>query len=120
MVKAVDVFHFSHHHKGTDEHCEYNANPFRHDILFAADGSWGFNSSAAEMVNSWVSRYYSCCLNMRRVEYDFFLDVMVDGRNAWHQKALEQRGLHPCTLEEAFDLGCKGLWPISAPGKAPI
>jgi hypothetical protein len=120
VLKAVDVFHFKNAHAKTDEFCQQQANPYKHDIMFDSEGKWRFNSSAAEMVNSWICRFYSVCLNMKRVNYDFTLDVVIKYRNLWHVETLEEAGLTPCTLREARARAAAGNWPVSEPGKVPL
>lgn len=67
----VDTFHMKSNHKGTDAYCGYHCNPARFPELM--DGNkWHFNSSAAEMVNSWFDGFSSMVREMREDRYDFF------------------------------------------------
>ncbi|KAF7979107.1 hypothetical protein HWV62_43638 [Athelia sp. TMB] len=54
VILAVDVFHFKSKHKETDEFCQRHCNPALWKELYNEDGSWVFNSSAAEQANVWM------------------------------------------------------------------
>lgn len=56
MAIVVDAFHFS-GHKISHEDCQRNCSPHEYPVLKKEDGSWLFNSSAAEQVNSWFGKF---------------------------------------------------------------
>ena len=90
----VDTFHMKSNHKGTDAYCGYHCNPARFPELM--DGNkWRFNSSAAEMVNSWFDGFSSMVREMREDRYDFFLDEMVKQCNSTTVVDLDNRSCHP-------------------------
>lgn len=55
MAVVVDAFHFP-GHKIEDVECQTHCNPKSYPVLRREDGSWLFNSSAAEQVNSWFGK----------------------------------------------------------------
>lgn len=55
---VVDAFHFS-GHKASHEDCQENCNPHSYPVLKRQDGSWLFNSSAAEQANAWFGKFQS-------------------------------------------------------------
>ncbi|KAI0311591.1 hypothetical protein OF83DRAFT_1068546 [Amylostereum chailletii] len=90
----VDVFHMKTKHKDSDKYCGTHCNPVLFPDLIQ-DGKWRFNSSAAEMTNSWFGGFQSIVQEMRKDRYDFFLDEMIKQRNRMIVNDLECRGLHP-------------------------
>lgn len=58
LALVVDVFHFPGHSKD-DDNCQLHCSPHQYPVLKRADGSWLFNTSAAEQVNSWFGRFQS-------------------------------------------------------------
>lgn len=58
VALVVDVFHFS-GHKRSHVECQEFCSPFVYPVLKSDDGSWLFNSSAAEQANSWFGRFQS-------------------------------------------------------------
>ncbi|EGG11194.1 uncharacterized protein MELLADRAFT_70900 [Melampsora larici-populina 98AG31] len=75
-VLPVNAFHIK-SHKDTHTSCCANNHPNLFPQLKRSDGSWRFNSSAAEIVNAWFCRFDSMCRNMHQVKYNFFLDEMI-------------------------------------------
>ncbi|KAI9610675.1 hypothetical protein H4Q26_006822 [Puccinia striiformis f. sp. tritici PST-130] len=65
-----------HSHKEDDCFCRQWTDPNLYPQL-KKDGSWIFNSSAAEISNIWYGGFASICRNMTAVQYNFFLDEMV-------------------------------------------
>ncbi|POW07728.1 hypothetical protein PSHT_09832, partial [Puccinia striiformis] len=88
-IVAVDAFHFK-SHKEDDCFCRKWTDPNLYPQL-KKDGSWIFNSSAAEMTNIWYGGFASICRNMTAVQYNFFLDEMVRLHNIWICERLSQR-----------------------------
>ncbi|POW09681.1 hypothetical protein PSHT_09040 [Puccinia striiformis] len=88
-IVAVDVFHFK-SHKEDDCFCRQWTDPNLYPQL-KKDGSWIFNSSAAEISNIWYGGFASICRNMTAVQYNFFLDEMVRLHNIWLCAKLSQR-----------------------------
>lgn len=99
---SVDVFHFNCKHSTTDAWCQEHCNPGSFDELRHDDGSWYFNSSAAEQTNSWIRGYQNICREMSREKFEFFLDEMIMRRNKFTLARLEQSGNLPMywTVEE--------------------
>lgn len=99
---SVDVFHFHCKHSVTDTYCRDNCDPGSFGELRNEDGSWYFNSSAAEQVNSWIGKYQSMCREMVRERFEFFLDEMIMRRNRVTLEKLESDGCMPTywTLEQ--------------------
>jgi hypothetical protein len=79
----------------SDEYCQQHCNPRAHPELRKPDGSWYFNSSVAEQVNSWIGKYQSICREMVREKYEFFLDEMIIRRNRATLKKLQRGGFGP-------------------------
>lgn len=77
----MDVFHFQCKHSVEDEYCRRHCNPGSYPELLNADGSWFFNSSAAEQTNAWLGRYNPVLREMVVDKYNFFLDEMVMRKN---------------------------------------
>ncbi|KAI9615124.1 hypothetical protein H4Q26_011664 [Puccinia striiformis f. sp. tritici PST-130] len=88
-IVAVDVFHFK-SHKEDDCFCRQWTDPNLYPQL-KKDGSWIFNSSAAEIANIWYGGFASICRNMTAVQFNFFLDEMVRLHNIWLCAKLSQR-----------------------------
>ncbi|KNE94329.1 hypothetical protein PSTG_12354 [Puccinia striiformis f. sp. tritici PST-78] len=74
-IVAVDAFHFK-SHKEDDCFCRKWTDPNLYPQL-KKDGSWIFNSSAAEIANIWYGGFASICRNMTAIQYNFFLDEML-------------------------------------------
>lgn len=55
VAVVVDAFHFS-GHSVNDEECQRTCNPSMYPVLKRQDGSWLFNTSAAEQVNAWFGK----------------------------------------------------------------
>lgn len=53
---VVDAWHFP-THSLNDLHCQTFCNPHKFPVLKRVDGSWVFNSSAAEQINSWFGKF---------------------------------------------------------------
>ncbi|POW07521.1 hypothetical protein PSHT_09902, partial [Puccinia striiformis] len=79
-----------HSHKEDDCFCRQWTDPNLYPQL-KKDGSWIFNSSAAEIANIWYGGFASICRNMTAVQYNFFLDEMVRLHNIWLCAKLSQR-----------------------------
>lgn len=56
MAFVVDAFHFG-GHKESNGDCKEFCSPYKYPVLKMADGSWLFNSSAAEQANVWFGRF---------------------------------------------------------------
>ena len=91
----VDVFHFKSKHKESDEDCGRNCNPYIWPELRTEEGTWRFNSSAAEQTNAWAKGFQSIVREMQADRYDFFLDEMVKCRNRILIKELARKGAAP-------------------------
>ncbi|KAJ3967654.1 hypothetical protein EV361DRAFT_929610 [Lentinula raphanica] len=81
VMLPVDVFHFKSKHKVSDEFCQRHCNPSQWKDLVGEDGSWVFNSSAAEQTNVWFGGYAAIVHEMLAHNCDFFLDEMILRRN---------------------------------------
>jgi hypothetical protein len=77
----VDVFHFKTKHSTTDEFCQNHCNPKLWPELTKEDGSWRFNSSAAEQSNVWVGGFNPITREMLPHRFNFFMDEMIQRRN---------------------------------------
>ncbi|KAJ7143236.1 hypothetical protein C8R46DRAFT_920031, partial [Mycena filopes] len=53
----VDVWHFKCKHKEGDLFCQTHCNPTRFQELVREDGTWVFNSLAAEQSNAWFGKF---------------------------------------------------------------
>lgn len=53
---VVDAWHFP-THSVDDQECQTYCNPHKFPVLKKEDGTWLFNSSAAEQVNSWFGKF---------------------------------------------------------------
>ncbi|KAF4623949.1 hypothetical protein D9613_001395 [Agrocybe pediades] len=91
----VDVFHFKCKHKKTDDHCNEHCNPANWSELYTPEGTWRFNSSAAEQANAWIGGYQTIVREMQADRYDFFLDEMIKRRNRNLISDLEKRNTNP-------------------------
>ena len=87
---SVDVFHFDCKHSTADSYCQQYCNPRAFPELRRDDGSWYFNSSAAEQTNSWIRGYQNICREMGRDKFEFFLDEMIMRRNKLTNQRLQQ------------------------------
>lgn len=58
MAFVVDAFHYG-GHKESNEDCQQFCSPYRYPVLKKGDGSWLFNSSAAEQANVWFGVFQS-------------------------------------------------------------
>ena len=94
MAIVVDAFHYG-GHKESDELCKEFCSPNKYPVLKRADGSWLFNSSAAEQNNVWVVGYGPMCREMRAIKYNFFLDEMIIRKNRAMIEKLERTGHMP-------------------------
>lgn len=101
VVLAVDVFHFKSKHKQTDEFCQKHCNPALWSELSNADGTWVFNSSAAEQANVWLGGYLCMVREMLPHRFDFFLDEMIKRRNEKQVEKLRVRGNAPYCIPDA-------------------
>ncbi|ETW77163.1 hypothetical protein HETIRDRAFT_243706, partial [Heterobasidion irregulare TC 32-1] len=63
----VDVFHMKSKHKESDDFCGQHCNPALFEELM--------------MTNAWFGGFHSIVREMRRDQYDFFLDEMIRRRN---------------------------------------
>ncbi|KAF8957712.1 hypothetical protein BDZ97DRAFT_2078966 [Flammula alnicola] len=88
----VDVFHFKCKHKASDEKCNDRCNPVNWPELCTREGTWRFNSSAAEQANAWIGGYQAIVREMQADRYEFFLDEMIKRRNCNIIKDLEKKG----------------------------
>lgn len=95
MGMCVDVFHFRMKHKDSDKFCHTHCDAEAYPELCAPDSKWFFNTSAAEQANVWLGEYHSMCQEMVPVKFNFFLDKMINIRNAIVVKKLEKAGRHP-------------------------
>ncbi|KAF6763614.1 hypothetical protein DFP72DRAFT_1136202 [Ephemerocybe angulata] len=91
----VDVFHFNAKHKESDTQCNVKCNPVSFNDAVTSDGTWRFNSSAAEQANAWFGKYHPITREMEAIRYDFFLDEMVKRHNAALVQELESKGKGP-------------------------
>ncbi|KAI0082897.1 hypothetical protein BDY19DRAFT_999125 [Irpex rosettiformis] len=106
---SVNVFHFNCKHSITDTYCRQHCDPRSFPELQNDDGSWYFNSSAAEQVNSWIGKYQSICREMVHEKFEFFLDEMIMRRNKVTLTKLKRDGHMPNywtkeQLDEASEL----------------
>ena len=70
------MFHIKSKHKKLDNFYGQYYNPaFFEDLIVGS--KWQFNSSAAEMMNTWFGGFYSIIHEMLKDCYDFFLDEMI-------------------------------------------
>lgn len=97
----VDVFHFTSKHKDTDLICQTHCNPYNFPDLVKADGSWTYNSSAAEQVNRWIKKFKGIVREMDSVAYNFFLDEMIMLRNQFIVEGLRDKGKMPHIVPES-------------------
>ena len=56
---------------------------------------WYFNSSIAEQTNVWFGGYHAICRDMLVDKYNFFLDEMIQRRNALVKAKLKKDGHAP-------------------------
>ncbi|KZV83825.1 hypothetical protein EXIGLDRAFT_625124 [Exidia glandulosa HHB12029] len=91
----VDVFHFESKHKEADLVCQTHCNPASFPDLMNPNGTWAFNSSAAEQANSWIKKYKQIVREMNALRYDFFLDEMIALRNEFIVEGLQAKDLLP-------------------------
>lgn len=70
MALVVDAFHFG-GHKVSHEECQQYCSPYVYPVLKNTDGSWLFNSSAAEQVNSWFGKFQNKVKEMNVVRCEF-------------------------------------------------
>src|SRR3977135_1628959 len=91
----VDVFHYKYKHKKTDTWCTQNCNPALWAELITAQGTWLFNSSAAEQMNAWFGGFLSIVREMQVDRYNFFLDKMIRRRNNMIVSDLKAKGRSP-------------------------
>ncbi|KAF7294714.1 hypothetical protein MIND_01008700 [Mycena indigotica] len=94
----VDVFHFKCKHKESDIECGRYCNPYRYTQLRTKEGSWRFNSSAAEQTNAWFGGFQAIVQEMSAERYDFFLDEMIRRRNMAMVELSRQRGHNPHSI----------------------
>ena len=103
VALPVDVFHFKCKHKDSDIVCGTHCNPYIWPELRTENGTWRFNSSAAEQANVWAGKYSAMVREMEVERYNFFLDEMVKRRNRLTLKELEERGCQPyCIPRESL------------------
>ncbi|KZV90926.1 hypothetical protein EXIGLDRAFT_592899, partial [Exidia glandulosa HHB12029] len=92
----VDVFHFSSKHKEGDLVCQTHCNPANFpDLVNQADGSWTYNSSAAEQANRWLNKFKGIVREMNALSFNFFLDEMIMLRNEFTVQGLKDKGTMP-------------------------
>lgn len=91
----VDVFHFRSKHKEGDLVCQVHCNPANFPDLINENGSWVYNSSAAEQANRWIKKFKNILREMDSLTFNFFLDEMIMLRNAFIVQGLEQKGMMP-------------------------
>ena len=89
-IVVVDACHFK-NHKESDCFCRRWTDPNSFPQLKTQQGGWVFNSSAAELTNIWYGKFASICRNMSPVQYEFFLNEMVQLHNNWLCEKLEKR-----------------------------
>lgn len=75
VALVVDGFHFT-GHKAEDLVCQLHCNPHAYPVLRRPDGTWLFNTSAAEQVNSWFGRFNSKVKEMNVVRSGILLDSL--------------------------------------------
>lgn len=95
MGLPVDVFHFKSKHKATDTFCQTHCNPAKFKELIGPDGSWLFNSSAAEQANAWFGGFRPIVREMGVARYNFFLDEVIAIRNRFTKDGLLRQGMAP-------------------------
>lgn len=86
----VDEFHWA-NHKDDDEYCQKHCNPKLQPKTRTKDGKSRFNTSAAEMNNSWAALFLPLCRGMSAVRYDFFMHEMVLLKNEAVCESLRNR-----------------------------
>ncbi|EPQ54160.1 hypothetical protein GLOTRDRAFT_44279 [Gloeophyllum trabeum ATCC 11539] len=94
----VDVFHFKSKHRESDIACNAYCNPYIWEDLRTEEGTWRFNSSAAEQANAWFGGYQSMVREMDVDRYNFFLDEMIKRRNRLVIAELDRRGRRPYNI----------------------
>ncbi|KZP25675.1 hypothetical protein FIBSPDRAFT_733502 [Athelia psychrophila] len=100
VILAVDVFHFKSKHKESDVFCQKHCNPALWKELYDEDGSWVFNSSAAEQANVWMGGYLCMTREMLQHRYNFFLDEVIKRRNEKQVHKLKDAGLAPYHIND--------------------
>ncbi|EJD51091.1 hypothetical protein AURDEDRAFT_57396, partial [Auricularia subglabra TFB-10046 SS5] len=101
IALAVDVFHFRTKHTEEDLVCQTHCNPANFPDLRNSDGTWTFNSSAAEQANRWIKKYKGIVREMDATCFAFFLDEMISLRNEFIVQGLEEKGLMPHIIPES-------------------
>ena len=98
----VDVLHFKCKHKASDEKCNDCCNPVNWPELCTPEGTWQFNSSAAEQANAWIGGHQAIVHEMQADRYEFFLDEMIKQRNHNIIKDLQKKSksVYPIPREE--------------------
>ncbi|KZT09278.1 uncharacterized protein LAESUDRAFT_735534 [Laetiporus sulphureus 93-53] len=91
----VDVFHAINKHKDSDAFCQMHCNSAGFPELYDEHNQWTFNSSAAEQANVWFRKFQSITRKMTESHYNFFLDEMINIRNAFLVCELRKRGRVP-------------------------
>lgn len=97
----VDVFHFASKHKEGDLICQTHCNAANFPDLAHADGSWVFNSSAAEQANRWIRKFKGIVREMDSLTFNFFLDEMIMLRNEFIVEGLQRTGKMPHIFPES-------------------
>lgn len=82
-------------HKKTDHDCQMYCNPARYPEVVNPDGTWAFNSSAAEQVNAWFGCFHSVVKEMTPERFAFYLDEMIRIRNDFTVEELRRQGHCP-------------------------
>lgn len=75
VALVVDGFHFSgHKHSAAD--CQESCSPYKYPVLKTPDGSWLFNSSAAEQANVWFGKFQNKVKEMNVLRWGnyYFID----------------------------------------------
>ncbi|KNE94144.1 hypothetical protein PSTG_12472 [Puccinia striiformis f. sp. tritici PST-78] len=102
-IVAVDAFHLK-SNREDDCFCRKWTDPNLSPQL-KKDGSWIFNSSAAEIANIWYGGFASICRNMTAIQYNFFLDEMVWLHNI-RMCAIKNNGIKIGSLNQLCDVDC--------------
>lgn len=102
MALPVDAFHMKTKHKQSDQFCGQFCNPVLWPDLWSEEAGWRFNSSAAEMTNTWIGGYQPIVREMRADRYDFFLDEMIKLKNRLIIKELERSKCNPRYIPREF------------------
>ncbi|KAG9052736.1 hypothetical protein FS842_009330 [Serendipita sp. 407] len=102
VALPVDVFHFKAKHSKKDAYCGQHCNAANFPELMDGE-KWRFNSSAAEQANAWMAGFLAIVREMRKENFNFFLDEMIRRHNEWLRQ--EQKNPRTITLEALVGAG---------------